>query len=93
VGRFANASLWRLLELHRKSSQYHRSRCEHGVGGCVRQVIDHLAALSAGIGEPQSKERTRMSWLEFALTPLPDLFAMPPGGVSTKVKDALLKRR
>jgi aclacinomycin oxidase len=34
-----------------------------------------------------------MSWLEFALDPLPDLFAAPPGGVSAKVKDALLKKR
>jgi aclacinomycin oxidase len=34
-----------------------------------------------------------MSWLEFALNPFPDLFAAPPGGVSCKVKDALLKKR
>ena len=34
-----------------------------------------------------------MSWLEFALNPFPDLFTMPPGGVSTKAKDALLRRR
>jgi hypothetical protein len=34
-----------------------------------------------------------MSWLEFALNPFPDLFTMPPGGVSVKVKDALLKKR
>jgi aclacinomycin oxidase len=34
-----------------------------------------------------------MSWLDFALNPFPDMFAMPPGGVSAKVKDALLKRR
>jgi hypothetical protein len=34
-----------------------------------------------------------MSWLEFALNPFPDLFAAPPGGVSVKVKDALLKKR
>ena len=34
-----------------------------------------------------------MTWLEFALNPFPDLFAAPPGGVSVKVKDALLKRR
>ena len=34
-----------------------------------------------------------MSWLEFALNPFPDLFGVPPGGVSTKVKDALLKKR
>ena len=34
-----------------------------------------------------------MSWLEFALNPFPDLFALPPGGVSVKVKDAMLKER
>jgi aclacinomycin oxidase len=34
-----------------------------------------------------------MRWLEFALNPLPDLFAAPPGGVSVKLKDALLRRR
>jgi aclacinomycin oxidase len=34
-----------------------------------------------------------MSWLDFALNPFPDLFATPPGGVSAKVKDALLKKR
>ncbi len=33
-----------------------------------------------------------MSWLEFALNPLPDLFAGPPEGVSVKVKDAMLKK-
>jgi len=35
----------------------------------------------------------RMPWLEFALNPLPDLFAAPPCGVSAKVKDALLRQR
>jgi Berberine and berberine like len=30
---------------------------------------------------------------EFALNVFPDLFGMPPGGVSVKLKDALLKRR
>ena len=34
-----------------------------------------------------------MRSLDFALDPFPDLFAMPPGGVSSKVKDALLRRR
>ena len=34
-----------------------------------------------------------MGWLDFALDPLPDLFAAPPGGVSVKVKDAMLRRR
>ena len=34
-----------------------------------------------------------MSWLDFALNPIPDLFAAPPGGASVKVKDALLRKR
>jgi aclacinomycin oxidase len=34
-----------------------------------------------------------MPWLDFALNPFPDLFTMPPGGVSMKGKDALLKKR
>jgi FAD/FMN-containing dehydrogenase len=57
------------------------------------QVDDHLAALSEGVGAPAGQERARMSWLEFALNPFPDLFGAPPGGVSVKVKDALLKKR
>ena len=36
----------------------------------------HLAALSEGIVAPHGRELARMSWLEFALNPLPDLFAV-----------------
>src|SRR4030095_13918454 len=49
-------------------------------------------ALGDGTVAATNIERARMSWLEVALDPLPDLFAMPPGGVSVKVKDALLKQ-
>jgi hypothetical protein len=56
-------------------------------------VEDCLAALSEGIGTPKDRALARMSWLDFALNPFPDLFGMPPGGASVKVKDALLKRR
>ena len=58
-----------------------------------QQVQDHVAAVSEGLGAPKVSELARMSWLEFALNPFPDLFASPPGGVSVKVKDALLKQR
>jgi aclacinomycin oxidase len=58
-----------------------------------RQVEDHLAALGEGVSAPKGLELARMSWLEFALNPFPDLFAMPPGGVSMKGKDALLRKR
>jgi len=90
----SNASLWTLLEIHRK--QFGKI-IVRGVstagGGAERQVDGHLAALSEGIIAPHGREIARMSWLEFALNPLPDLFASPPGGVSAKVKDALIKKR
>lgn len=88
------ASLWTLLELHRK--QFGKI-IVRGVstagGGAERQWDDHLAALSEGIVAPSGRAMARMSWLDFALNPFPDMFAMPPGGVSAKVKDALLKKR
>ncbi|MDQ6769884.1 MAG: FAD-binding oxidoreductase [Gemmatimonadota bacterium] len=88
------ASLWTLLELHRKQFGKIIARGVSTAGAAAeRQVDDHLAALSEGLGAPKNRELTRMSWLEFALNPFPDLFAMPPGGVSAKVKDALLKKR
>ena len=89
-----NASLWTLLELHRKEFGKIIVRGVSTAGAAVeRQVDDHLAALSEGFIAPQAREIARMSWLEFALDPFPDMFAMPPGGVSVKVKDALLKKR
>jgi aclacinomycin oxidase len=88
------ASLWTLLEVHRRQFGTIVVRGVTTAGAAApRQVEDHLAALREGLLAPQGLELTRMSWLEFALDPLPDLFAAPPGGVSAKVKDALLKRR
>jgi hypothetical protein len=89
-----NASLWTLLELHRKQFGKIIVRGLSTAGAAAeRQVDDHLSALSDGVIAPRGRELARMSWLEFALNPFPDLFAMPPGGVSAKVKDALLKKR
>ena len=61
--------------------------------GAERQMRAHVAALAAGGAAPSAPEVERLSWLGFALNPLPELFGMPPGGVSVKVKDALLKKR
>ncbi len=89
-----NASLWTLLEIHRKQFGKIIVRGVTTAGATAeRQVDDHLAALSEGVIAPHGRELARMSWLDFALNPLPDLFAAPPGGVSVKVKDALLKKR
>jgi len=89
-----NASLWTLLELHRKQFGKIVVRGVSTAGaGAERQADAHLAALAEGIAAPKNRELARMSWLEFALNPFPDMFAMPPGGVSVKVKDALLKKR
>lgn len=88
------ASLWTLLIIHRKQLGKIVVRGLSTDGAAAeRQVEDHLAALSEGISAPKGRELARMSWLEFALNPFPDLFAAPPGGVSVKAKDALLKKR
>jgi len=89
-----NASLWTLLLVHRKQLGKIIIRGLSTAGEAAeRQIDDYIAALSEGISAPHGREVATMSWLEFALNPFPDLFAMPPGGVSTKVKDALLKKR
>jgi aclacinomycin oxidase len=88
------ASLWTLLEVHRKQFGKIIVRGVSTAGPAAeRQVDDHLAALAEGVRAAGGRELTRMSWLEFALNPFPELFAAPPGGVSVKVKDALLKKR
>ena len=88
------ASLWTLLEIHRQQFGKIVVRGVSTAGDAAeRQMDEHLAALREGIAAPCTREVVRMSWLEFALNPMPDLFAAPPGGVSMKVKDALLKRR
>lgn len=88
------ASLWTLLELHRKQFG---AIVVRGVStappGAVEGLVDsHVGAVCGALGAPAKREVARMSWLEFALEPFPDLFTMPPGGVRTKVKDALLRR-
>lgn len=89
-----NASLWTLLEIHREQLGMIVARGLSTAGsGAERQVKDHLAAVCDGVVEPTGLETVRMPWLDFALNPFPDLFAGPPGGVSVKVKDALLKKR
>ena len=89
-----NASLWTLLEIHRRQFGKIIVRGVSTAGvRAERQIEEHLAALGADVGAPAAKELAHMTWLDFALDPLPDLFAMPPGGVSAKVKDAMLKKR
>ncbi len=87
-------SLWTLLALHRKQLGKIVVRGVSTASAAAHQVDDFLAALGEGTAaETSDREQASMSWLEFALNPFPDMFAMPPGGVSVKVKDALLKTR
>jgi len=89
-----DASLWTLLEVHRQQFGKIIVRGVSTAGGTAQRLVDgHLAALCEDIRAPDGRELARMSWLDFALSPFPDLFAAPPGGVSVKVKDALLKKR
>ena len=83
-----------MLELHRRELGTLIVRGVSSAGATAeRQIHDHLAALAEGIAAPRTPEVARLSWLDFALNPFPDLFTMPPGGMSMKVTDALLKRR
>lgn len=89
-----NASLYTLLLAHRieVGKIIIRGLSTAARPGAELQVDDYLAAISAGIPAPTQPELATMSWLDFALNPFPDLFGMPPGGVSTKVKDAMLRK-
>jgi len=58
-----------------------------------RQLDEYLAALKEGIGLTCTLEVDRLSWLDFALYPFPDLVSMGSGGGAFKVKDALLRKR
>lgn len=89
-----NATLWALIEVHRREFGKIVVRGLSTDGADAERQIDaHLAALGDGIRPPAGREVARMSWLEFALNPFPELFTFPPGGVSMKGKDALLKKR
>jgi len=89
-----DASLFTLLEIHRRQFGKIIVRGVSTAGSqAERQIEEHLAALGQGVGAPVANELAHMGWLDFALDPLPDLFAAPPGGVSAKVKDAMLRRR
>jgi aclacinomycin oxidase len=88
------ASLWALLEIHRQQfGKIIVLRREHGRRR--HRTAGRRSSGRAGRGSRllNGRELARLSWLEFALNPFPDLFAAPPGGVSVKVKDALLKQR
>jgi aclacinomycin oxidase len=88
-----NASLWSVLIAHRQQAGNIIIRCVNTAGAdAERQTDDYIAALSEAIMLPRDRQLTRMTWLDFALNPFPDLFTMPPGGVSTKGKDALLRK-
>jgi aclacinomycin oxidase len=87
------ASLWTLIALPRQQLGKIVVRGVSTAGdAAARQFDDFLATLGEGIVAAGNREQTRMSWLAFALDPFPDMFTMPPGGVSSKMKDALLRR-
>lgn len=87
------AALWTLLAAHRKQFGKIVFRGVSTAGGAAERLIDDcLAACGAGLPAPAARGVSRLSWLEFALDPFPDLFGMPPEGVSVKGKDAMLKQ-
>jgi aclacinomycin oxidase len=87
------AQLWTLLEVHRRQFGKIVIRGVSTAAAAGPLIDEHLGAVTDGLGVRPRPEVSRMPWLEFALDPFPDLFALPPGGASVKVKDALLRRR
>ena len=88
-----NVTLWTLLDIHRwQFGRIFVRGVSTATDSADRQIDAHLAALGAGVPSPLVRDRGQQSWLDFALDPFPELFTMPPGGVSAKVKDALLRR-
>jgi hypothetical protein len=86
-------SLWTLLEIHRQQAGTIVFRgVSTAADAAERQIDECVAACGDGLPAPRARELSRVSWLEFALNPFPDLFGMPPDGVSIKVKDAMLKK-
>jgi aclacinomycin oxidase len=87
------ASFWTLLIAHRRQLGKIVFRGLSTAGAAAeRQIAECLAACGDGVPAAGAPALSRQSWLEFALNPFPDLFGMPPDGVRTKVKDAMLRR-
>ena len=88
-----NISLWSLLLAHRwQVGKVFIRGLTIDDQQADTQIDAYLSALSEGITPASAREVSTMSWLDFALNPYPDLFTMPPGGVSTKGKDAMLRK-
>ena len=87
------AELWTLLEVHRQQFGTIVVRGVSTAASAEALIQEHLSALLEGTGLRAAPDVARMPWLTFALDPFPDLFTMPPGGISVKVKDALLRHR
>jgi aclacinomycin oxidase len=88
------ARLFSLLFLRRRQSGVIEIKGLSTAGADAERLFDaHLAAIAEGVGAPFTRQVQRMSWLGFALDPLPELFGGATGGVLVKVKDALLRRR
>jgi FAD binding domain/Berberine and berberine like len=88
------ARLFSLLFLLRRQSGVIQIKGLSTAGADAERLFEaHLAAVAEGVGAPFTRQVERMSWLQFALDPLPELFGGAKGGVLVKVKDALLRRR
>jgi hypothetical protein len=89
-----DASLWTVLALNRRQLGTIIVRGVSTAGADAEsQIENYLSSIADGIRRPSGPVLDHLSWLDFALNPFPDLFGAPPGGVSVKLKDALLKKR
>jgi aclacinomycin oxidase len=87
------ASLFTLLIARRRQVGMIVVRTVSTAGAAAeQQLTNYFETIRDGLPAVRP-EIAHQTWLGFALNPFPDLFAEPPGGVRTKVKDAMLKKR
>ena len=88
------ARLFSLLFLLRRQAAVITMKGLSTAGADAERLFEaHLAAVTEGVGAPFTRQLERMSWLRFALDPLPELFRGATSDVLVKVKDALLRKR
>ena len=63
-----------------------------------RLLDQHLTAIGTGVDVSAPRQVAKLSWLDFAVDPFPEVFGTQAGGVATskaalKLKDAFLRKR
>ncbi|MEP6574401.1 MAG: BBE domain-containing protein [Gemmatimonadota bacterium] len=89
------ARLFSILFLGRRQSGMLAIKGLSTAGAEAETLADrHLAAINEGLGISHTRSIERLSWIQFALNPFPELFKAPGGDlVRFKIKDSFRRKR